>query len=583
MAKFIYIGTPGNDRQYGGNSSNYISGIGWVYDDPFLDGLGGDDELSVYNGNATLIGGLGNDKLYGGADRDRLEGGSGNDLLDGGKGANTLIGGLGNDTLRQSYDPGADTMVGGAGDDLYEVRSSRVQITEIGGQGLDTVKANVSFVLPNFVEVLDLEWSAEAINGTGNAQHNTLIGNSNANSLSGMAGDDSLFGDGGNDTLVGGDGDDTLVVGNYYQESATLLGGNGDDVLRGYAYGSDYMAGGSGDDLYYVEHGTSEPADTVVEAVSAGYDEVVCATDGYQLPENIEVLALVGSASAAYGNSGNNIITGNSQSNQITADEGSDTLHGMEGSDTLNAGPGNDVIDGGTDADHMVGGQGNDTYFVDSSETYRSDKVVELANGGIDRLLSAVDRTLDANVEQLTLLPGARNATGNSLANTLEGNAAGNALFGEGGADSLSGRDGSDRLFGGAGADMLDGGAGNDLLCGAATASFGRNESDSLTGGAGADRFLLGDARGRYYDDGNAANRGTLDYALITDFTVGQDRLQLDGAAANYYLGQSGLTGVSGIGLWAEQGATDELIAIIRSANSTTLNATNTITPAQFV
>jgi hypothetical protein len=70
---------------------------------------------------------------------------------------------------------------------------------------------------------------------------------------------------------------------------------------------------------------------------------------------------------------------------------------------------------------------------------------------------------------------------------------------------------------------------------------------------------------------------------LITDFTVGQDKLQLDGAASNYYLSASGVAGVTGTGLWAEQGATDELVAIIRSANSTALNAANSINSAIFI
>jgi hypothetical protein len=40
---------------------------------------------------------------------------------------------------------------------------------------------------------------------------------------------------------------------------------------------------------------------------------------------------------------------------------------------------------------------------------------------------------------------------------------------------------------------------------------------------------------------------------------------------------------VVGTGLWAEQGATDELIAIIRSANTTPLNAANTVNVGFFV
>jgi len=72
-------------------------------------------------------------------------------------------------------------------------------------------------------------------------------------------------------------------------------------------------------------------------------------------------------------------------------------------------------------------------------------------------------------------------------------------------------------------------------------------------------------------------------YALITDFTVALDRLQLKGAAANYYLGTSGVTGVTGTGLFLEQGTTDELIAIVRSSNTTVLTASNTIATAVFV
>jgi Ca2+-binding RTX toxin-like protein len=142
----------------------------------------------------------------------------------------------------------------------------------------------------------------------------------------------------------------------------------------------------------------------------------------------------------------------------------------------------------------------------------------------------------------------------------------------------------SNDIEGGLGNDIVDAGLGNDTLSGCFYGTNGgRGEIDTLAGGVGNDIFQIGWASGQFYDDGNAANAGRGDYVLITDFTAGQDKLQLDGAAANYYLGESGVTGVSGIGLWAERGATDELIAIIRSANTTALNATNTVTTALFV
>jgi Ca2+-binding RTX toxin-like protein len=158
-----------------------------------------------------------------------------------------------------------------------------------------------------------------------------------------------------------------------------------------------------------------------------------------------------------------------------------------------------------------------------------------------------------------------------------------NILTGEGD-DKLTGSAGANDLDGGAGTDSLNGGAGNDTLAGCFFgANGGGNEIDTLVGGSGADLFQLGWSGGRFYDDGTNSNAGRTNYALITDFTVGTDRLQLDGAASGYYLGASGVNGVSGQGLWFEQGATDELIAIIRSGNSTALTADNLIKPAAFV
>jgi Ca2+-binding RTX toxin-like protein len=165
---------------------------------------------------------------------------------------------------------------------------------------------------------------------------------------------------------------------------------------------------------------------------------------------------------------------------------------------------------------------------------------------------------LGSNVENLILTGAAAiNGTGNELANSITGNTGANQLSGGGGNDTLAGC-----FFG---------------------ANGGRNEIDTLAGGAGADLFQLGWSGGRFYDDGTTSNAGRGDYVLITDFTVGTDRLQLDGVAGNYYIGASGVNGVSGQGLWFEQGATDELIAIVRSGNSTNLTADNLIKTALYV
>jgi Ca2+-binding RTX toxin-like protein len=177
-----------------------------------------------------------------------------------------------------------------------------------------------------------------------------------------------------------------------------------------------------------------------------------------------------------------------------------------------------------------------------------ADVVQEAANAGIDSVLAQVNGyTMTANVEWLILDSTITNGNGNSAANTLVGNSVNNTLIGGGGNDSLFGGDGNDTLQG--------------------NTTYGLNEIDTLTGGGGNDLFALASASYIYYNDYNASLSGLADYALITDFTQGSDNLLLK-SGQTYYLGSSGVAGVSGTGLYLETGATDELIAIIQSATT---------------
>lgn len=99
----------------------------------------------------------------------------------------------------------------------------------------------------------------------------------------------------------------------------------------------------------------------------------------------------------------------------------------------------------------LLGGAGNDRYMVDVA----GDVVTELANEGIDTVLSSVNYTLTDNVENLTLTGSAKTGTGNALNNVIVGNDAGNML---------SGGAGDDRLEGGKGYDFLSGGTGVDVF-----------------------------------------------------------------------------------------------------------------------
>jgi Ca2+-binding RTX toxin-like protein len=133
-------------------------------------------------------------------------------------------------------------------------------------------------------------------------------------------------------------------------------------------------------------------------------------------------------------------------------DDDADALFGGGGNDALIAYLGNDLLDGGAGADEMVGGAGNDTYVVDNA----GDKVIELADDGVDTVRSFIDYTLPDNVEHLDLVGDAAiSGTGNALANVITGNKAANRIDGAAGDDVLSGGRGKDKVIGGAGADQF--------------------------------------------------------------------------------------------------------------------------------
>jgi Ca2+-binding RTX toxin-like protein len=353
------------------------------------------------------------------------------------------------------------------------------------------------------------------------------------------------------------------------------MGNTGDNLLDGGA-GADTMAGGAGNDIYAVD----SAADLVLENPGEGTD-LVQSSISYALGAELENLLLAGSAGInGTGNALDNVILGNAGNNVIEGAAGNDVLNGALGVDTvsyagalaavtvslgqsaaqntgaagidtlasfenltgsgfndrlfgnaranvLSGGLGEDVLNGGAGADTLVGGAGNDTYVVDNL----GDVAVETAAQGIDTVQSAIDWTLGAQLENLTLTGGVR-ATGNALANTLTGNALDNIIDGRAGADRMYGKAGDDTYYvnnaadfvgenalegsdqvissvayrlsanvenltlagtagisgkGNTDANVIHGNAGNNLLDGAAGA-------DTMAGGLGNDTYVVDDA-----------------------------------------------------------------------------------------
>lgn len=203
------------------------------------------------------------------------------------------------------------------------------------------------------------------------------------------------------------------------------------------------MSGGTGKDVYFVDH----KSDKVIETSTLATEiDTVKSSIGYTLTANVENLTLTGAAAInGTGNTLHNILTGNTAANK---------LNGLAGDDTLNGGTGNDILNGGGGADSLNGDTGNDIYIVDNA----GDKVIEtstLANE-IDTVKSSITYTLGANLENLTLTgKAAINGSGNALNNVLIGNSSANILNGDAGNDKLKGGLGEDTLTGGSGKDIF--------------------------------------------------------------------------------------------------------------------------------
>ncbi len=267
-----------------------------------------------------------------------------------------------------------------------------------------------------------------------------------------------------------------------------LVGTAGDDLIDALG-NADTMAGGDGDDQYWVDN----TRDTVIEVGDNGQDHIH-AHVSYTLPGHVEALTLLGTRNLA--------ATGNSLNNQLFGNSGHNKLDGREG------------------ADQMLGGAGNDVYMVDAA----GDTVIELAGEGTDTVQATVSYALAANVERLTLLGGATGlvATGNELANLLIANGAGSVLVGLEGNDVLRGAEGSDRLLGGEGNDRLEGNAG----------------VDQMEGGLGNDVYVVDDAADTVME---LAGEGTDTVLSSVSYTLAShvERLTLAGAGGLVGTGNS--------------------------------------------
>lgn len=561
-----------SDTIWGSDDGNRIHSRGgndWVY------AGNGDDYVTGSYGNDWLFGGADDDRVYGGNDDDRIYGGSGDDILEGGRGADRIYGGSDIDTIRYygsnagvTVDLAARTASGGdaTGDYFYSIENvtgSYWYADELTGTDGNNV--------------LDGLRGDDVFHGTRGSD--TIIGGFGADTLdySGLTyGIDVDLAEGtvektfdGTDTVSGVE---TVIGTNSFDRfhgstgSDTFRGLDGNDTFYGSA-GADEFYGGAGRDS--VDYASSGAAVTVVLEEGSGYNGDADG-DSYSSIANV-----YGSAygDTLEGDGGTNSLHGRSGDDTLVGEGGNDYLSGGTGSDTLIGGAGDDTLVGdglgNFVADTLIGGEGFDTIVYDTA--FQTDGLtVDLAAG------TASDGDTLYGIEGVNILANNWNVFGDNVDNRFEVVGVGNSFDGRGGDDvfvaksyvstgpqtgnsfdggagtdtvdySISGSfyvsgqgieidldDGTaqeldypqaledeftsienvvgsnraDRIFGDDGANDIDGAMGDDLI-------NGRDGDDVLTGGWGNDTFVF-DHRDSGEDD------------TITDFTIGDDRIDLD-------------------------------------------------------
>jgi hypothetical protein len=264
-------------------------------------------QITVGDGNNTVLGGAGNDTITAGVGSNRIDGGLGsNTLIESGDVDFTLVGGttLKNGTLTK----------GAAQDTLVLNHIQQVQLTLTGPDD-------------------------HTIDGTAFSGPETLIGAAGNDTLKAGSGKDSLVGGTGNDLLVGGIG------------GGSLVGGSGNDTIVASSVSSTTIDGGSGTNTL-IESGNNDfilVGGTPIKngtLTKGGFRDTLVFDHIQQVQ-----LTLTGPA--------NHTIN-------ATAFSGPETLVGAAGNDTLLAGSGNNVLVGGTGKDKLVAGSGSNLLIAGS-------------------------------------------------------------------------------------------------------------------------------------------------------------------------------------------------------------------------
>ena len=334
----------------------------------------------------------------------------------------------------------------------------------------------------------------------------------------GDEGNNFINGGSGDDYLYGGDGNDNLKpeAGNDF-----VYGEAGDDILVLTGSGTQTFHGGEGIDTFKLDGLAFEGS------LNPDYPQVIeidlaNGISGQKGNTNLQD-TLIDIENINYRGSHNVEMTGDEFANIIISDEGDDLLYGGDGNDVLKSGSGDDFLYGEAGDDILIltgsgtqtfhGGEGNDTFKLDylsfDSPSLNPDFeqiiVIDLANGISGQKGNTNLQDTLISIENITF-KGYNDAelTGDESDNEIRSYEGDDLIYAGGGNDEIRAQKGNDTIFAqdgddyirsGKGADVISTGLGNDIVN---TQSYHAIHSLEMTD-------------------------------IITDFEIGNDKIELEG------------------------------------------------------
>lgn len=380
------------------------------------------------------------------------------------------------------------------------------------------------------------------VSGSTTVVSGILTGTAGDDTLAGGSEDNTITGGAGNDSLSGGAGDDTYVFASGFGTDVITDASGTDTLSFNSALVGDFGPGSTASEFKaLIDLSVSRSTNDLV--IDFGSGSTVTVTDQFNLKpiENLtdgtdtfEIASgvaggtandlLVGTTGAdtIAGAVGNDALFGGDGVDTLTGDAGDDLLNGGDGNDDLQGGVGDDALIGGANNDTLDGGTGNDELFGDSG--------IDTLTGGTNNDIfyfesNATTGAAIAQVESVTL--GGTFEVGDTYSVTIDGTLISHTVVaGDTDIDGIR-----DSLLAAVNANgtvnpivtASAGGAG-ELQLTADNAGLAFTLTQSATnGGATADNTVTAATV--------TSNKisGANDVDTITDFTRGEDKIELDG------------------------------------------------------